>query len=238
MLQLNYHEATNQIEKVINNNLNKNRLKITKLEEEINGHKRALNNKDYGDLLFTYAYLGKIVKNEFIYEDENIKIPIDPSISIFDNGKKYFAKYSKAKKAIPFIEEQIEIASEELEVLAKDQLLPVLTDTQAYTFRYLFPTFEIDKSYEVGERIIYEDKFYKVITTHTSQADWTPDVAVSLFVEISDPAIEYPEFKKPYSAETAYMKGDKITFEGNKYVSTMDNNVYSPTEYPQGWEAI
>lgn len=134
--------------------------------------------------------------------------------------------------------EQIEIASEELEVLAKEQLLPVLTDTQAYTFRYLFPTFEIDKSYEVGERIIYEDKFYKVITTHTSQADWTPDAAVSLFVEISDPAIEYPEFKKPINAETAYMKGDKITFEGNKYVSTMDNNVYSPTEYPQGWELV
>ena len=66
-------------------------------------------------------------------------------------------------------------------MLAKEQLLPVLTDTQAYTFRYLFPTFEVGKSYEVGERIIYEDKFYKVIMAHTSQADWTPDVAVSLF---------------------------------------------------------
>ena len=151
---------------------------------------------------------------------------------VFDEEK--YNNYIKEENR----KEQIEIASEELEVLAKEQLLPVLTDAQAYTFRYLFPTFEIDKSYEVGERIIYEDKFYKVITTHTSQADWTPDVAVSLFVEISDPAIEYPEFKKPINAETAYMKGDKITFEGNKYVSTMDNNVYSPTEYPQGWELI
>ena len=151
---------------------------------------------------------------------------------VFDEEK--YNNYIKEENR----KEQIEIASEELEVLAKEQLLPVLTDAQAYTFRYLFPTFEIDKSYEVGERIIYEDKFYKVITTHTSQADWTPDIAVSLFVEISDPAIEYPEFKKPINAETAYMKGDKITFEGNKYVSTMDNNVYSPTEYPQGWEEI
>ena len=151
---------------------------------------------------------------------------------VFDEEK--YNNYIKEENR----KEQIEIASEELEVLAKEQLLPVLTDTQAYTFRYLFPTFEIDKSYEVGERIIYEDKFYKVITTHTSQADWTPDVAVSLFVEISDPAIEYPEFKKPINAETAYMKGDKITFEGNKYVSVIDNNVYSPAEYPQGWDLI
>ena len=151
---------------------------------------------------------------------------------VFDEEK--YNNYIKEENR----KEQIEIATEELEVLAKEQLLPVLTDAQAYTFRYLFPTFEIDKSYEVGERIIYEDKFYKVIMTHTSQADWTPDVAVSLFVEISDPAIEYPEFKKPYSAETAYNTGDKITFEGNKYISTMDNNVYSPTEYPQGWELV
>ena len=151
---------------------------------------------------------------------------------VFDEEK--YNNYIKEENR----KEQIEIASEELEVLAKEQLLPVLTDAQAYTFRFLYPTFEIDKAYEVGERIIYEDKFYKVITTHTSQADWTPDVAVSLFVEISDPAIEYPEFKKPINAETAYMTGDKITFEGNKYVSTMDNNVYSPTEYPQGWELV
>ena len=134
--------------------------------------------------------------------------------------------------------EQIENANEELKVLAKEQLLPVLSDEQAYTLRVLFPAFEIDKSYEVGERIIYEDKFYKVIMAHTSQADWTPDVAVSLFAEIPNPSVEYPEFKKPINAETAYMTSDKITFEGNKYISIMDNNVYSPTEYPQGWELV
>ena len=132
--------------------------------------------------------------------------------------------------------EQIENANEELKVLAKEQLLPVLSDEQAYTLRVLFPAFEIDKSYEVGERIIYEDKFYKVIMAHTSQADWTPDVAVSLFAEIPNPSVEYPEFKKPINAETAYMTSDKITFEGNKYISIMDNNVYSPAEYSQGWE--
>lgn len=151
---------------------------------------------------------------------------------IFDEEK--YNNYIKEENR----KEQIENANEELKVLAKEQLLPVLSDEQAYTLRVLFPAFEIDKSYEVGERIIYEDKFYKVIMAHTSQADWTPDVAVSLFAEIPNPSVEYPEFKKPINAETAYMAGDKITFEGNKYISTMDNNVYSPTEYPQGWELV
>lgn len=151
---------------------------------------------------------------------------------VFDEEK--YNNYIKEENR----KEQIENANEELKVLAKEQLLPVLSDEQAYTLRVLFPAFEIDKSYEVGERIIYEDKFYKVIMAHTSQADWTPDVAVSLFAEIPNPSVEYPEFKKPINAETAYMTGDKITFEGNKYISIMDNNVYSPAEYPQGWELV
>lgn len=117
MLQLNYKEATNQIEKVINNHLNKNRLKITKLEEEKNSHNKALKNKELGDLLFTYAYIGKLEKDKFIIEDENITINIDPSISIIDNAKKYFAKYNKAKKAIPYIDEQIDIANVEINYL-------------------------------------------------------------------------------------------------------------------------
>ena len=151
---------------------------------------------------------------------------------VFDEEK--YNNYIKEENR----KEQIESATEELKVLAKEQLLPALTDEQAYTLRVLFPAFEIDKSYVVGERVIYEDKFYKVIMAHTSQADWTPDVAVSLFVEIPNPSVEYPEFKKPINAETAYMTGDKITFKGNKYISIMDNNVYSPTEYPQGWELV
>lgn len=133
---------------------------------------------------------------------------------------------------------EIEKANEQLNGLAKEQLLPVLTDEVAYTVRMLYPEFKISIVYKVGERIMYEGKFYKVISEHTSQADWTPDVAVSLFVEISDPSIEYPEFKQPTSTETAYMKGDKITFNGNKYISLADYNVYSPTDYPNNWQLV
>lgn len=133
---------------------------------------------------------------------------------------------------------EIEKANEQLNGLAKEQLLPVLTDEVAYTVRMLYPEFEIGIVYKVGVRIMYEGKFYKVISEHTSQADWTPDVAVSLFVEISDPSIEYPEFKQPTSTETAYMKGDKITFNGAKYISLVDYNVYSPTDYPNNWKLV
>ncbi len=117
MLQLNYHEATNQIEKIINNHLHKNKLKTSKLEDEKNNHIKALKNRDLGDLLFTYAYIGKIENNQFIIKEENICINIDPSISIIENAKKYFAKYNKAKKALPYIDEQLAITQVEIDYL-------------------------------------------------------------------------------------------------------------------------
>lgn len=151
---------------------------------------------------------------------------------VFDEEKYNNYLKEKAEQA------KIKKANTQLDKLVKDKLLPKLSDEEAYTIRVLYPEFQIGIIYKVGERIIYKDKFYKVISEHTSQADWTPDVAVSLFVEISDPSIEYPEFKQPISTETAYMKGDKITFNGAKYISLVDYNVYSPTDYPNNWKLV
>lgn len=151
---------------------------------------------------------------------------------VFDEEKYNNYLKEKAEQA------KIKKANTQLDKLVKDKLLPKLSDEEAYTIRVLYPEFQIGIVYKVGERIIYKDKFYKVISEHTSQADWTPDVAVSLFVEIPDPSIEYPEFKQPTSTETAYMKGDKITFNGVKYISLVDYNVYSPTDYPNNWKLV
>lgn len=48
----------------------------------------------------------------------------------------------------------------------------------------------------------------------------------------------YPEFVQPTGAHDAYNTGDRVTFEGQIYESTMDGNTYSPTAYPQGWQLI
>lgn len=53
-----------------------------------------------------------------------------------------------------------------------------------------------------------------------------------------EPTDEYPEYKQPTGSHDAYKIGDKITFEGNKYVCQMDNCVWSPTEYPTAWQKV
>lgn len=56
--------------------------------------------------------------------------------------------------------------------------------------------------------------------------------------EPSEPVEEYPEYVKPSGAHDAYNTRDKITFEGKKYICKMDGCVWSPEEYPQGWEKV
>ena len=123
--------------------------------------------------------------------------------------------------------------------LSRATVLANATDEEAYTMKYLYDEWDKNgKSYLKDDRFMYEDKFYKVLQNHKSQADWTPDTASGLYVEIPDPSVEYPEWKQPTGAQNAYMTGDKVTFEGKKYISKIDNNTWSPTDYPDGWELV
>ena len=49
---------------------------------------------------------------------------------------------------------------------------------------------------------------------------------------------EYPEYVQPTGAHDAYHVGDKITYNGKKYICKLDNCVWSPDEYPAGWEEV
>ena len=56
--------------------------------------------------------------------------------------------------------------------------------------------------------------------------------------EPTEPVEEYPEYKEPSGAHDAYNKGDKITYNGKKYVCKMDGCVWNPDTYPAGWEEV
>ena len=46
----------------------------------------------------------------------------------------------------------------------------------------------------------------------------------------------YPDFVQPTGAHDAYQTGDIVKYNGQLYESTIDNNVWSPDTYPQGWK--
>lgn len=112
----------------------------------------------------------------------------------------------------------------------------MVTDEQAIEVQPLYPMWKEGVAYVVGERVQHGEILYKVLMNHTSQADWTPDVAPSLFAKvlISDPTVivawEQPDSTNPY------MTGDKVSHNGKTWVSTVDNNVWEPGVY--GWEEV
>lgn len=116
-----------------------------------------------------------------------------------------------------------------IEKLAKE-----IDDTEAIDHPEAFPLWKVNVAYLKDDRVRYNDTLYKVLQPHTSQSDWTPDVAVSLFVRIDDPTIEFPEWVQPSGAHDAYSMGAKVSHNGLHWISTVDNNVWEPGVY--GWE--
>lgn len=115
-----------------------------------------------------------------------------------------------------------------------------LTDEQAMQIADLYPDWAAMKAYAADEIVKFgvnadgETQLYKVIQAHTSQADWTPDTAASLYKKIGFTDEGVSIWTQPLGATDAYMKGDVVSFENQLWESTVDNNVWQPGVY--GWE--
>lgn len=115
-----------------------------------------------------------------------------------------------------------------------------LTDEKAMEVADLYPEWAAMKAYPENEIVKYgvnadgETQLYKVIQAHTSQADWTPDTAASLYKKIGFTDDGVSIWTQPLGATDAYMKGDVVSFENQLWKSTVDNNVWQPGVY--GWE--
>jgi hypothetical protein len=110
-----------------------------------------------------------------------------------------------------------------------------LTDEQGLELITLFEPWTL-KTYAIADRVRHGDNLYKCVQAHTAQADWAPDITPALWTRIS--VEEYPEWVQPTGAQDAYMTGDKVTFEGKRYTSAIDNNTWSPVDYSQGWREV
>lgn len=107
-----------------------------------------------------------------------------------------------------------------------------LPDAEAIDVPMLFPRWIPDNAYAVDDRVCYENVLYKCVQAHTSQDLWTPNITPALWTRVS--VEEWPEWVQPTGAQDAYQTGDKVSYEGEHYISLVDNNVWQPTVY--GWE--
>ena len=125
-------------------------------------------------------------------------------------------------------------AEAEAIVAALVNLRESATDEQALSVPVLYPAWRSGVDYVTGQRVLHGGVLYKALQDHTSQDDWTPDAAPSLFARVLIPdATAIPEWEQPDSTNP-YMSGDKVSHNGSTWVSTIDNNVWEPGVY--GWE--
>lgn len=119
-----------------------------------------------------------------------------------------------------------------------------LSDEQAMEIATVYPHYQIGKAYAIGEYFTHgengvgDPQLYKVVQAHTSQSDWLPERTPSLYTPVGLNDSGHPVWSKPSGAHDAYNTGDIVDYNGTLYKSLMDGNVYSPDEYPSGWEVL
>lgn len=117
-----------------------------------------------------------------------------------------------------------------------------LTEEQALEIAAVYPVWEANHAYQVGDIISYgtnsagDPQLYKVVQAHTSQDNWRPGAGTeSLYDAFGLDESGYPIWAQPSGAHDAYSAGDIVNYNGTLYQSTINGNVWSPDVYPAGW---
>ncbi len=111
-------QQTQDLEKYIKNELEKNKNKLNNLNTDLVLAKEALNYKVYGDLIIANSYhlkKGMTSLKATSYENnQEVTIELDPLKTPIENAKKYYHKYQKAKKAMGHLKKHMKLTKEEI----------------------------------------------------------------------------------------------------------------------------
>ena len=129
------------------------------------------------------------------------------------------------------------------QIVLREQIaakIDTLSDEDKATFAYLYDAWSGDGvALKTNDIVRVKDVPYRVLQDHTTQSDWNPADASSLFTPLRVTSGDTPdEWVQPTNAEDAYNTGDRVTFEGEVYESLIDANTFSPAVYPAGWQLI
>ena len=167
-----------------------------------------------------------------------ISIDSDGVIHTLEHGLDEALTIAQAEEWVKDQAEYVEYADNAQAAL--DEVLVLLTDEQAVDVPHVFPEWKPDVDFKIGYRTQDGGVLYKCLQDHKSQEGWEPSRAPSLWAKVLGGEGEIPVWSQP-DATNPFMKGDKVRYpdaESPVYESTIDNNVWSPADYPQGWQLV
>lgn len=113
-----------------------------------------------------------------------------------------------------------------------------LDDATASTAPELFPRLKGDGSLvKAGTRICWGGKLKRAAVDLWDNAENTPDAAPTLWEDVlyRDGIRIIPE---TITAGLAFAKGERGWWGDALYASAIDANVWTPSDYPAGWEKV
>ena len=93
-------------------------------------------------------------------------------------------------------------------------------------------------AYPVGAVVTHNGKTWESTTPANV---WEPGVSGWREQPATDPDTgeqTIPDYRQPTGGHDAYKTGDRVTWNGAIYESTIDGNVWSPDAYPDGWQLV
>lgn len=78
-----------------------------------------------------------------------------------------------------------------------------------------------------------QQKLYRCLQAHRTQDGWEPPASPALWTVAGDPTAEWPQWSQPIGSVDAYRAGAKVTHNGKRWISDLDNNTWEPGVF--GW---
>ena len=105
------NQKSTDLRKIISNALERSVRKLDLQQKQLKDTEKREKFRIYGELLNTYGYGLSGGEKELTclnyYTNEDVKIPLDPTLTAQENAKKYFEKYNKQKRTYEAVTEQL-----------------------------------------------------------------------------------------------------------------------------------
>ena len=120
---------------------------------------------------------------------------------------------------------------EVLSMVLKQQINALEVDDQtAYRMREFYPAWEAGVAYAAGYKVKDNDRLWRCLQAHTSQAGWEPENTPALWEEICESHDGSLYDPIPYEGSMALVSGKYYSQDGVTYLCNRDtvNPVYNP----------
>lgn len=119
-----------------------------------------------------------------------------------------------------------------------------MTDTEIIDEESLIPQFDNDKDYTNcphGFAVRDAGQVYGLLQPYNAKVypNTPPSALRALWgLKHTTNAAHAKQYVEPLGTSGLYMLGECCIYEGKTYRSLIDNNAWTPTGYPQGWEVV